>query len=990
MAPRRKVWFSQFKTRVSKAIAQNNNSKAGIKGKDLVRNNSDYCIEVGKVVRNFKLAKYQTPKPQGIDRKLKDWVEEIQDCYDENWDTVSEIESSKVGDMERRGNSSILAFAIHYRLHADFAHANFATQLDEKVFGTTYESEFKRPVFEDDGKTLAATFHTPELPLTYQYNRREFKDAKKALLAQNTDPARLAITTSIYGTGGYGKTTLAQELCSDEEVRASFPGGIYWLQFGITDSNVEEDKRQSYTARSAIDQMLRAAEYSEQYRGIIDQTNDKKAVQSLIESLPYDPILIVADDLWTQSQEHSLADLPTHISLLATTRVRGLTSRFKENIKIKKLSDEAAYVLMVSDLEDRFYKQFSTHQAKRLRAVSDCFHGWPLLLQLANSTFLTMLDDGASIDEIIDEFEEFATLDSVTAWDDQQPDDTAKDKRQKFVGHCIDVGLRALSDDSYRDALFALGVFPDDTDIPFEVVNDYWRGVIEDRDTDNNRKPGQMISTIKANAIRRRLNNLSYFREYKADAKVFRIHDVFLAYFRSKALPKPLPKQHDSLLGSIKQHCSDGWETLPAEHEYGWQHLLTHLEAAGRVSEADDQRCDFYWIQNALAVLGVSKFMQVFARQNLTGDAKKILKVFKEDKARIRDNQKSLAHVLFGRLGHEEQSSSLAHLLEIVKCSADFSPVPINPHLDPLDGKPLIDRLMDVHWYYGASVSQDGKILVTASADTERPLGAVVRTWDPNEGTLISEFPTHHREVITCLDYDDKRNIVVVGCEDLSCSVLDMTNGSTLGKPFEVHEGYVNSISLSPAGDVAATGSSDESVRIWSIKDQSEVGDPLIGHEGQVDCVQFDPTGKMIASGSEDMTIRFWDVSVREQIGPSLKGHTDIIECLKYSACGRMVASGSRDGEIRIWSTTEFIGSVKVIQGHTRPVSCICFDYSAQVVASGSQDRSVRLWNCSSGQKLCVLDMNSEIAWVGITDGFLDVVPRLGRPSRFDISGFLV
>ena len=54
------------------------------------------------------------------------------------------------------GSAAKLAYAIHYRLHADFGHPEYAKQIDARIFRQSFEDEFSETVFAQpsDLKTI--------------------------------------------------------------------------------------------------------------------------------------------------------------------------------------------------------------------------------------------------------------------------------------------------------------------------------------------------------------------------------------------------------------------------------------------------------------------------------------------------------------------------------------------------------------------------------------------------------------------------------------------------------------------------------------------------------------------------------------------------------------------------------------------------------------------------------------------------------------------
>jgi TIR domain/NB-ARC domain len=74
-------------------------------------------------------------------------------------------------------------------------------------------------------------FMAPELPGTFVPRPDEFGRLKNLLLNQErTEP--VAVTTSLAGAGGFGKTTLAAALCHDDDIILNFDDGVLWVTLG--------------------------------------------------------------------------------------------------------------------------------------------------------------------------------------------------------------------------------------------------------------------------------------------------------------------------------------------------------------------------------------------------------------------------------------------------------------------------------------------------------------------------------------------------------------------------------------------------------------------------------------------------------------------------------------------------------------------------------------------------------------------------------------
>ncbi len=77
------------------------------------------------------------------------------------------------------------------------------------------------------------------------------------------------------------------------------------------------------------------------------------------------------------------------------------------------------------------------------------------------------------------------------------------------------------------------------------------------------------------------------------------------------------------------------------------------------------------------------------------------------------------------------------------------------------------------------------------------------------------------------------------------------------------HSGPVNSVDISPDGNLIVTSASDNKGFVWNYNSQIQkfnVYDSLIGHNGIIWSCRFNKTGKYIITASEDSTIKIWDL----------------------------------------------------------------------------------------------------------------------------------
>ena len=86
-------------------------------------------------------------------------------------------------------------------------------------------------VLRGPGETRRVPYMAGNLPEDFVPRPTEYTALKEAVLSAPSGTA-VGVTTVLRGAGGYGKTTLANYLCRDPEVRFEFTDGILRVEIG--------------------------------------------------------------------------------------------------------------------------------------------------------------------------------------------------------------------------------------------------------------------------------------------------------------------------------------------------------------------------------------------------------------------------------------------------------------------------------------------------------------------------------------------------------------------------------------------------------------------------------------------------------------------------------------------------------------------------------------------------------------------------------------
>lgn len=222
-----------------------------------------------------------------------------------------------------------------------------------------------------------------------------------ALLAHLAEPGDDAPPVVVVGPGGFGKTTLAVDVCRQPEVRALFPDGVLWLTAG---ENL-----------SGPDLATKVNDLSEHLSGDRPALADPLQAGFHLGRLLGDrAVLLVVDDVWRPDQLAPFLQGGRRCRRLVTTRNRVVVPAGARRVFVDAMTPDEARELLTADLP-----HFDPGCAERLVAGTGAY---PLLLALVNSQLRSLVADrGAAVADAVAEVAEELLAGGPTALDVTNP-----------------------------------------------------------------------------------------------------------------------------------------------------------------------------------------------------------------------------------------------------------------------------------------------------------------------------------------------------------------------------------------------------------------------------------------------------------------------------------------------------------------------------------------------------------------------------------------
>jgi len=206
-------------------------------------------------------------------------------------------------------------------------------------------------------------------------------------------------------------------------------------------------------------------------------------------------------------------------------------------------------------------------------------------------------------------------------------------------------------------------------------------------------------------------------------------------------------------------------------------------------------------------------------------------------------------------------------------------------------------------------------------------------------------------------------------------------------KVLTAHTAGIQSLAISPRGDLMASSDLDGKMIIWDLK-TFERKKLVSFHDSQFMALAFSPQGKYLAGATRDKALAIYDTATLE-VKTTAFDFPDMILALAWTGddtlagglCETFDPRGWCTGsQIIIWKLGATFEEVRKFSAHQEYINALASSGDGKYLASGGSDRMILVWDPRSG---------SQVKFLSGHEGRINVLAFSGKEPNLLVSASL-
>ena len=224
---------------------------------------------------------------------------------------------------------------------------------------------------------------------------------------------------------------------------------------------------------------------------------------------------------------------------------------------------------------------------------------------------------------------------------------------------------------------------------------------------------------------------------------------------------------------------------------------------------------------------------------------------------------------------------------------------------------------------------------------------------------LEESFDLHDGNVNSIAISPDGKTILSVGADRRALLTPMLDGGLSAG--FEETPTPETACIFQPDGRRCALGGLDNTIRLVEAASGRTLR-VLTGHGAQINTL--DARLDLILSGSSDATARLWEAETGVCL-QAFEGHAGEVVAVSLSPDGRLCASSAGD-ELLIWDPLSG-RDLSALRGHSRTAECLVWPDEGRTLVSAGPDGELRLWDVASAHCLRTIETGHTVTALALT-----------------------